>query len=116
MTENLGDSDDGEILGVNNNVASGGAHALSSGSKEAEGRVPSPKRFDQLRAIHVAGGFARRDQDLHEDIVLVRVDALDGAEELRLDWRYSLDANSRIAMKFQEIIVAQPLFLHVDLC
>ena len=73
--DDLSDADDGQVFGIDDDVATGGAHALSAGAEEvnlrsmrrdsrprlssgAQLRSP-PQRLDQLRAIHFARGFTR---------------------------------------------------------
>ena len=65
MTEDFGDADDGEIFGVDDDVASGGAHLLSADAEELCRGVPAPQGLDQLRAIHFPRSFARRDEHTH---------------------------------------------------
>src|SRR5580698_11318699 len=67
MAHNLSDADDGEIFGVDDDVAPRGAHALPTCTEELERWILPPKRFNQLRAVHFAGGFTGRDQNLHGD-------------------------------------------------
>jgi hypothetical protein len=45
-------------------------HALPACAEELEGRVTPTQRFDQLRAIHFAGGFASGHENLHGFIVI----------------------------------------------
>jgi hypothetical protein len=47
MTENFGDADDGEIPGVDDDLASGGAHALAASAEKVKRRVGAG-----LRAVH----------------------------------------------------------------
>ncbi len=75
MAEDFGDADDGEIFGVNDGIASGGAHALATDTEEFERGILTAQRFDELRAIHFSGGFAGRDEDAHGGIVKVPADA-----------------------------------------
>src|SRR5207249_11387876 len=69
MTEDFCDSDDGKLLGIDDGVASSGAHALSSYPEELERRIISAQRLHKLRAIHFAGSLPGRDQDEHAGIV-----------------------------------------------
>ena len=77
MAENLSDADNGKILCVDNDVASGGAHALPASAKEFKRlslRRPLPQSVYQSRAIHFARSFAGGDQNLHSCIVTGRDD------------------------------------------
>src|SRR5208282_6346511 len=69
MAYDFGDADDGQIFGINYDVAAGGSHALASGAEKGERRIAAAQRFDQLRAVHFARGFAGGDEDLHVGIV-----------------------------------------------
>ncbi len=94
MANNLSDADDRKLLGIDNNFATGSSHALPARAEEfklpglcgggrfapqLDGAEPRPhmsrtgyappQRFDQLRAIHFARGFAGRDENPHGDIV-----------------------------------------------
>src|ERR1035438_1351495 len=77
MAEDFSDADNREVLGVDDNIAARGAHALPTGAEESKlcggGALPrlwmSAQRFDELRAIHVSGGFPGGDEDLHAAIV-----------------------------------------------
>jgi hypothetical protein len=94
MTKYLGDADDSQVFGINDDLAASGAHTVSAcaeklkrrirncgaGSPTREGRATDGRRtrfsigaaqgLNQLRAVHFARGFAGGDQDLHGDIVL----------------------------------------------
>src|SRR5207253_10819081 len=61
MAENFCDSDNGKLLGIDDGVASGGAHALSANPGEFERRIISAQRLHKLRAIHFAGSLPGRD-------------------------------------------------------
>ncbi len=69
MAEDFGDADDGEVFGVDDRVAAGGAHAVSADTEEFEGRIAAAQGFDELRAVHFPRSFASRDQDSQESIV-----------------------------------------------
>ena len=80
MTKNLGDADDGQVFSIDNDFASRSTHALPARPEEfklpglrGDGALPRPhtstQSFDELRAIHFTGGFAGRDENLHETIV-----------------------------------------------
>ncbi len=58
MAEDFGDADDREILGVDDRVAAGGAHAVSADAEKFELRVAAVQSFDELRAVHFSGSFA----------------------------------------------------------
>ena len=75
MAKNFGDADDREVPGVDNDVASGGAHEVSAGTEELNRRClrdggalprwdgpeprhhPSAQRLHELRPIHFSGRF-----------------------------------------------------------
>ena len=65
MAENLRDADDGKVSRVDDDVASGRAHALSAGTEELERRSLPTQHFNQLRAIHFARSFTGGNQNLH---------------------------------------------------
>ena len=76
MADNLGDADDRQILGVDDDVAPGFPHALAarpekcqSGREVRSRHRMSAQRFDQLRAIHFSRRFSCGDEDLHFAIV-----------------------------------------------
>jgi len=69
MAENFSDADDGEVPGVNDDVAPGGAHLVATNPEEFERWITGPQRIHQLRAVHFARSFARRDQNAHRSIV-----------------------------------------------
>ena len=69
MAEDFGDADDGEILGIDDGVAAGGAHALAADAEELERRIAAAQGFDQLRAVHFPRSFTGGDQDSQESIV-----------------------------------------------
>jgi hypothetical protein len=69
MAEDFGDADDGEVFGVDNCVAAGGAHAVSADAEEFKGSVAASQGFDELSAVHFPRSFASRDQDSQESIV-----------------------------------------------
>ena len=93
MAKNLSDTDDGQVFSIDDNFATGSAHAFATRAKEFKlpglcggGALPrldgaelrphtSAHRLDQLRAIHFAGSFAGRDQNLHG----THCNGLDGA-------------------------------------
>jgi hypothetical protein len=58
MADDLGDADNGEVLGIDDNLAASRAHALSAGAEELEPWTTPPQRLNQLRAIHFARSFA----------------------------------------------------------
>ena len=73
MADDLSDTDDGEVFGVDDDVAAGGAHAVSARAEERDAAGDSSAQsFNQLRSIHFARSFARRDQNLHAAIVRER--------------------------------------------
>ena len=69
MADNLSDSDNREVLSIDNNLASGSSHALPARAEELNRWVAPPQRLNQLRAIHFARGFAGGDKNLHSCIV-----------------------------------------------
>ena len=87
--KNLSDADDGKVFRINNDLASRRPHALPARAEKFKlqclrgggaepchhtsrnGRPP-PQRFNQLRAIHFARGFAGGDQNSHGSIVTGR--------------------------------------------
>jgi hypothetical protein len=91
MAHNFSDAHHGEVLGVDDDLASGGEHALPARPEEVKlrrwcrGRILAgrdaaelrqswsgslpPQRRNELRAIHFARGFAGGDEDLHGRIV-----------------------------------------------
>ena len=87
MAEDFGNADDGEVFGVDDDLAAGGAHALSACAEEGkfsglrlqrrgcgaslhmDRRDSTAQGFDQLRTVHFPGSFTGRDQDSQESIV-----------------------------------------------
>ena len=70
MADDFGDPDDGEVFGVDYDVAAGGAHAVSAGAKERDAAGDaSAQSFNQLASIHVARSLAGGDENLHAAIV-----------------------------------------------
>ncbi len=63
MAENLRDPDDGQVLCIDNGVASGGAHAVAADAEELERWIAPAQSFDKLRAIHLSRSLAGRDQN-----------------------------------------------------
>ncbi len=78
MAEDLGDADNGKVLRIDNDLATGGTHALAARPEKAyrgggvspEGvrtkfggetdfSSPRPQRLNQLGAVHLARRFAR---------------------------------------------------------
>ena len=57
MAEDFSDSDNGEILRIDNSVATGGAHAISTDSEEFERWIMTAQGFDEFRAVHFTGRF-----------------------------------------------------------
>ena len=93
MANNLSDADDRKVFSIDNDFATGSAHALPTRTEELklpalcgggalsclDGAEPRPhmsrngytppQSFKQLRAVHFARGFAGRDENPHGDIV-----------------------------------------------
>jgi hypothetical protein len=69
VAEDLGDTDDGKVLGVDDRVASGGTHALSANPEKLQRRIAALQGFDELGAVHFPGRFSGGDQDSHGDIL-----------------------------------------------
>jgi len=59
MAEDFRDADDREILGVDNGIAAGGAHAVSTAAEEFELRAAAMQGLNELRPIHFPGSLAR---------------------------------------------------------
>jgi hypothetical protein len=69
MTEYFNDADDGEILGVDDGVASCVAHPWAADPEELQVRCSPPHRFNELGPIHFTGSFTSGDEDVHEGIL-----------------------------------------------
>ena len=69
MADDFGNADDGEVLGVDNRVASGGAHAVSAHAEKFRRRIAASQSLDELSAVHFTGGLARGDENSHASIV-----------------------------------------------
>jgi hypothetical protein len=63
MAENLGDAHHGDVFGVHQRFTARGTHALAAQAKNFKIGPASAQGFDELRAVHVAGGFAGGDKD-----------------------------------------------------
>ena len=63
VAEDLEESDDGNVLGLHQQLASGGLHALAAHAVAFHGAVMQPAQGgQQLRAVKLAGGLARADE------------------------------------------------------
>ena len=77
MADNFRDTDDGEVLGIDDGVATGSPHAVSADAEEFEPTLrvrrflsaSSTQGRNKLRPIHFTGCFAGGDQDSHGAIV-----------------------------------------------
>src|ERR1700722_1436043 len=70
MAEDFGDADDGEVFGVDDGVASGGAHAVGADAEEFERWVAAAQGFDELSAVHFTRSFAGGDENSHGEVLL----------------------------------------------
>ena len=70
MAQNFGDADDREVLRIYDYVTSGGAHLVTANPEEFDLWIIPTQGFHQLRAIHLARSFTRRDQNAHASIVM----------------------------------------------
>ena len=63
VAEDLEESDDGNVLGLHQQLASGGLHALAAHAVAFHGAVMQPAQGgQQLRAVKLAGGLTRADE------------------------------------------------------
>src|SRR5262245_11657968 len=65
MTEDLSHAKNGEVPGIDNNVASGRAHLDAANTHALQRWLAAAQDRYQLRAIPVTGSFAGRDEQLH---------------------------------------------------
>ena len=68
VAENLGDTDDRQVFGIDDGVASGYAHTVTANAEELERWIEVLQGLDELRTVHFTGSFAGGDQDKHESL------------------------------------------------